>query len=70
MAEAFAKKFYDSVRWRRARLKYINQRRLVDGALCEICKTRSFEEVSLKNMQKKIIFGLLQEINFFKKKNY
>lgn len=33
----WAEKFYNSDKWRTARLLYINNRILTDGGLCEIC---------------------------------
>lgn len=40
MAQAFAKAFYRSKEWERARLAYISYRRAIDGGLCETCKDR------------------------------
>lgn len=40
MAKEFAKIFYKSRSWRKCRKSYIEQRRAVDGGLCEICRER------------------------------
>lgn len=38
MAKEFAKRFYNSKRWKKCRKSYISNRVLVDGGLCEVCK--------------------------------
>jgi hypothetical protein len=45
MAKQFAKSFYNSADWKKARKIYVNERRLADGGLCEVCRTRAGEEV-------------------------
>lgn len=40
MAKAFAKKFYNSKRWQACRESYIGKRRLIDGGMCEHCRSR------------------------------
>lgn len=37
MAQPWAKSFYNSKAWRSCRESYIQQRRLIDGAMCEAC---------------------------------
>lgn len=37
MAKEFAKKFYNSKRWKRCRNSYIANRIMIDGGLCEEC---------------------------------
>ena len=39
MAREFAKDFYRSQAWRKARQAYIDQRMAIDGGLCELCQT-------------------------------
>jgi len=40
MAKEFAKAFYEGMVWRKFRKVYINQRRMIDGGMCEICHER------------------------------
>ncbi len=40
MAKGFAKIFYNSARWKRCRDSYIQQRRIIDGGMCEECHDR------------------------------
>lgn len=40
MARDFARPFYKSKVWERARLSYIDYRKALDGGLCETCKER------------------------------
>lgn len=37
MAKEFAKKFYDSSKWKKCRSAYIEHRRAIDGGMCETC---------------------------------
>jgi len=37
MAKEWAKPFYNSIRWIRARDLYISERMIIDGGLCEEC---------------------------------
>ena len=45
MPREFAKKFYQSAKWRKCRGDYVKSRQLTDGGLCEICRHRPGEEV-------------------------
>lgn len=38
MAKEWAKKFYKSSKWIKCRQSYIQNRRSIDGGLCEVCK--------------------------------
>ena len=38
MAKEWAKKFYKSKGWINCRASYINERRAIDGGMCEVCK--------------------------------
>ena len=40
MAKDFAKSFYNSKEWRRAREEYIAERITIDGGFCEECQQR------------------------------
>ena len=40
MAKEWAKSFYNSKAWQRCRESYINNRRMIDGGLCEECGER------------------------------
>ncbi len=40
MAKEWAKQFYHSKSWQACRRSYIEQRRLIDGAVCESCRER------------------------------
>lgn len=40
MAREFAKAFYNSSAWKKARMAYIARRRAVDGGMCESCHQR------------------------------
>lgn len=40
MAKEFAKNFYKSARWARARNTYIRMRIAIDGGMCERCHAR------------------------------
>ena len=48
MAREFAKAFYKSMAWRRAREAYIDVRKSVDGGLCELCQEEPGVEVHHK----------------------
>lgn len=37
MAQEWAKPFYNSKAWKACRSSYIEKRRLIDGAMCEVC---------------------------------
>ena len=41
----FAKKFYKSKAWQRCRQAYINNRIMIDGGMCEICRKNIGEEL-------------------------
>jgi hypothetical protein len=45
MAREFAKKLYQSAKWRKLRANYIAERQLIDGGLCEIGCGNSGEEL-------------------------
>ena len=38
MAKEFSKAFYKSSKWQKCRASYIDERILIDGGLCEICR--------------------------------
>ncbi len=40
MAREFAKAFYNSKSWKKARAAYIAQRKAIDGGMCESCHQR------------------------------
>ena len=40
MAREFAKTFYNSKAWKKARAAYIAQRKAIDGGMCESCHQR------------------------------
>ena len=48
MAREFAKAFYRSQAWKRARQDYVDQRKSVDGGLCELCQEEPGTEVHHK----------------------
>lgn len=48
MAREFAKDFYKSMAWRRARQAYIDKREAFDGGLCELCHKEPGTEVHHK----------------------
>ena len=48
MAKDFAKAFYKSRAWQACRNAYITQRRLIDGAMCEVCCEKIGEELHHK----------------------
>lgn len=48
MAREFAKAFYKSMAWRRAREAYVSERKAVDGGLCELCQEEPGTEVHHK----------------------
>lgn len=48
MAKAFSDKFYHSKRWKRCRTNYIENRRMVDGGMCERCHEKVGEELHHK----------------------
>lgn len=48
MAREFAKQFYKSQEWRRARQDYVDSREAVDGGLCELCQEDPGVEVHHK----------------------
>jgi len=48
MAREFAKAFYKSAAWRRAREAYVSERKAVDGGLCELCQEEPGTEVHHK----------------------
>lgn len=48
MAREFAKAFYRSQAWRRARSAYVDQRKSIDGGLCELCQEEPGTEVHHK----------------------
>jgi len=41
MAKEFAKEFYNSKKWRKCRVAYIQERILLDGGLCERCREKT-----------------------------
>ena len=43
--KTFARKFYSSKKWKRARAAYVTERIKVDGGVCERCKKKPGEEV-------------------------
>ena len=40
MAREFAKPFYNSAAWKKARAAYIAHRKSIDGGMCESCRQR------------------------------
>lgn len=48
MAREFAKAFYSSMAWQRARADYINKRKAIDGGMCELCQDAPGTEVHHK----------------------
>lgn len=48
MAREFAKQFYKSQAWRRARQAYIDYRTAIDGGICEMCQREPGNEVHHK----------------------
>lgn len=48
MAREFAKAFYKSAAWKRARNDYVNGRKAIDGGLCELCQEEPGTEVHHK----------------------
>lgn len=48
MAREFAKAFYKSPAWRRARQDYIDSRKAIDGGVCELCGEEPGNEVHHK----------------------
>lgn len=40
MAKDFSKSFYNSKAWQRCRTAYIQERYLIDGGMCELCRKR------------------------------
>lgn len=45
MAKEFAKKFYNSAKWKKCKKAYIDNRMLIDGGMCEECHERLGEIV-------------------------
>ena len=48
MAREFSKAFYKSMAWRRAREAYVEERKAIDGGLCELCQDEPGTEVHHK----------------------
>lgn len=48
MAREFAKAFYKSMAWRRAREAYVDERKAIDGGMCELCQDEPGTEVHHK----------------------
>ena len=68
MAKDYAKKFYKSTAWKKARRSYINKRKGIDGGLCEHCKMKKgfivdhIVEITPKNIND--VDVILNEDNF------
>lgn len=68
LAKDYAKKFYKSTAWKKARRSYINKRKGIDGGLCEHCKMKKgfivdhIVEITPKNIND--VDVILNEGNF------
>jgi hypothetical protein len=57
------KKFYQSAAWRKCRKKYVTDRQLTDGGLCEICRYRPGEELHhIKEVTADNVYGNIKKV--------